>query len=196
VSVSSSKKRAKDLNVPSDVAFAFAGTGNSGQQWSKRSPSESAGTQRRCREADEVRRRRVRLYRSDRELVRLRYPACLGNAACKAMLAAHHDTGNTGLRNRRRRWMGKPVHGTTTTVEFKSPLDTKSGGIFPRMTCPHGRATRRPRQRWSAAARDGAPPDAQWDIGLSATHCGISIHSTDQHKRPLRKRSWPVRDVF
>ena len=58
---------------------------------------EPEGTQR-CRgEADEVRRRRVGLYRSDRELVRLDDAARIGNAARQALLATDHRTGNTCL---------------------------------------------------------------------------------------------------
>src|SRR5262245_613346 len=54
---------------------------------SLRTDAKPAGTQRHCGEVDQVRRGRVRLYRSDWELVRIDYAARIGNVACQAVLA-------------------------------------------------------------------------------------------------------------
>src|SRR5262245_55003230 len=62
-----------------------------------RTDAEPAGTQRRRGEADKVRRGRLRLYRSDCELVRVGDAACIGSVACQAVLATDNGAGNACL---------------------------------------------------------------------------------------------------
>ena len=171
------KMRAKDLNVPSDIAFAFAGTDNSGQQWSKKISAPFRGPN-----SGNQKGAAMSLTSDPSVVVKIGNgdPSCapdhpygqtlnLQELNGVAVKLTKFVAGGSDYTDRIASWFGSatlPASGTLhaklcwqlttvpvtlayeidgvdvsgrqvqaiTTVEFKSPLDTKSGGIFPRMT--------------------------------------------------------------
>jgi hypothetical protein len=169
--------RARDIDVPADVPFTFAGTDNSGQQWSKKISAPFRGP-------DSGKQKTAALSLASDPAVVLKIGS--GDPSC----AADHPYGQTlnlqelngiavkltkfvaggsDYTDRIASWFGSatlPASGAlhaklcwqltnvpvtlayeidgvdasgkqvqaTLSVDFKSPLDTKSGGVFPSMT--------------------------------------------------------------